>query len=143
MCQEWQTTCSGQRTRIPEGKKNPAGFLVFFCFLDGSILAFNVCDYYIKLSFKSHHCNNPCGWLPLPQQLLEGRRAVIADTDHGEVQKHGAHRQGRRQGCRSRSLLFSHYVLCDSLRPRGLQHARPPCPLPTPRAHPNSCPSSQ
>ena len=30
-----------------------------------------------------------------------------------------------------------------SLRPRELQHSRPPCPSPTPRVHPNSCPSSQ
>ena len=27
----------------------------------------------------------------------------------------------------------------DSLRPHELQHARPPCPSPTPRVHPNSC----
>ena len=33
--------------------------------------------------------------------------------------------------------------LSDSLRPRGLQHARPPCPSPTPRAYLNSCPSSR
>ena len=31
----------------------------------------------------------------------------------------------------------------DSLRPHGLQHARPPCPSPTPRAYSNSCPLSQ
>ena len=31
---------------------------------------------------------------------------------------------------------------CDSLWPHGLQHARPPCPSPTPRASSNSCPSS-
>ena len=31
----------------------------------------------------------------------------------------------------------------DSLQPRGLQHARLPCPSPTPRACSNSCPSSQ
>ena len=29
---------------------------------------------------------------------------------------------------------FSHSVLSDSLGPHGLQHARPPCPLPTPGA---------
>ena len=29
------------------------------------------------------------------------------------------------------------------LRPHVLQHARPPCPSPTPRIYPNSCPSSQ
>ena len=32
--------------------------------------------------------------------------------------------------------------MSDSLRPHGLQHARPPCPSPTPRAYPNSCSSS-
>ena len=31
----------------------------------------------------------------------------------------------------------------DSLRPQEPQHARPPCPSPTPGVHPNSCPSSQ
>ena len=38
---------------------------------------------------------------------------------------------------------FSPSVLSDSLRPRGLQHARLPCPLPTPGACSNSCPLSQ
>ena len=38
---------------------------------------------------------------------------------------------------------FSCSVMSDSLRPHELQHARPPCPSPTPRVHPNSCPSSQ
>ena len=32
---------------------------------------------------------------------------------------------------------------CLTLQPRGLQHARLPCPSPTPRACSNSCPSSQ
>ena len=27
---------------------------------------------------------------------------------------------------------FSRSVMSNSLRPHGLQHARPPCPLPTP-----------
>ena len=31
----------------------------------------------------------------------------------------------------------------DSLGPHELQHARPPCPSPTPRANPNSCPLSR
>ena len=33
--------------------------------------------------------------------------------------------------------------MSDSLWPHGLQHARPPCPSPTPRVYPNSCPLSQ
>ena len=41
------------------------------------------------------------------------------------------------------SVQLSHSVICDSLRPHGLQHARLPCPPPTPRAYSNSCPSSQ
>ena len=39
-------------------------------------------------------------------------------------------------------LQFSHSVVSDSLRPHGLQHARLPCPSPTPGACSNSCPSS-
>ena len=33
--------------------------------------------------------------------------------------------------------------MSSSLRPHGLQHARLPCPLPTPRACSNSCPLSR
>ena len=40
------------------------------------------------------------------------------------------------------SVQFSH-SLCPTLRPHEPQHARPPCPSPTPRVHPNPCPSSQ
>ena len=41
------------------------------------------------------------------------------------------------------SAQFSHSVVSNSLRPHGLQHARPPCPLPTPGVYSNSCPLSQ
>ena len=41
------------------------------------------------------------------------------------------------------SVQFSRSVVSNSLRPHGLQHARLPCPSPTPRAWSNSCPSSQ
>ena len=37
---------------------------------------------------------------------------------------------------------FSHSVVSDSLQPGWLQHARPPCPSPTPIVYPNSCPLS-
>ena len=40
------------------------------------------------------------------------------------------------------SVQFSHSVVFDSLRPHELQHARPPCPSPSPGVHSNSCPSS-
>ena len=32
--------------------------------------------------------------------------------------------------------------MSNSLQPHGLQHARPPCPSPTPRVYSNSCPLS-
>ena len=41
------------------------------------------------------------------------------------------------------SVQFSSSVVSDSLQPHELQHARPPCPSPTPRVYPNLCPLSQ
>ena len=41
------------------------------------------------------------------------------------------------------SVQFSRSVVTDSLRPHELQHARPPCPSPTPGVHPNPCPLCQ
>ena len=40
------------------------------------------------------------------------------------------------------SVHFSRSVVSDSLWPHESQHARPPCPSPTPGVHSNSCPSS-
>ena len=42
-----------------------------------------------------------------------------------------------------RSDQISHSVMSDSLRPHESQHARPPCPSPTPGVHSDSRPSSQ
>ena len=48
--------------------------------------------------------------------------------------------------CRNCSLFssvqFSHSVVSYSLWPHGVQHARPPCPSPTPGVYSNSCPLS-
>ena len=41
------------------------------------------------------------------------------------------------------SVQFSRSVMSDSLWPHGLQHARPPCPTPTPGVNSNSCSSSR
>ena len=41
------------------------------------------------------------------------------------------------------SVQFSHSVMSDSLRAHEPQHARPPCPSPTPGVHPNPCPLCQ
>ena len=41
------------------------------------------------------------------------------------------------------SVQFSCSVMSNSLQPHELQHARPPCPSPTPGVHPNLCPLYQ
>ena len=41
-----------------------------------------------------------------------------------------------------KSVHFSQSVVSDSFQPCGLQHARPPCPSPTPGVHSSSCPLS-
>ena len=41
------------------------------------------------------------------------------------------------------SVQFSRSVMSNSLRPHESQHARPPCPSPTPGVHPDSHPLSQ
>ena len=40
------------------------------------------------------------------------------------------------------SVQFSHSVVSDSLQPHEPRHTRSPCPSPTPRVHPNPCPSN-
>ena len=41
------------------------------------------------------------------------------------------------------NVQFSCSVMSDSLQPHESQHARPPCPSPTPGVHPNPCPLSR
>ena len=41
------------------------------------------------------------------------------------------------------SIQFSHSVVSNSLQPHEPQHAKPPCPSPTPGVYPNPCPLSQ
>ena len=47
------------------------------------------------------------------------------------------------QGWSLSSVQFSRSVMSYSLRPHELQHARPPCPSPTPGVYPNPCLSSR
>ena len=45
--------------------------------------------------------------------------------------------------CKFSSVQFSHSVMSDSLWPHEPQHARPPCPSPTPRVYANPSPMSR
>ena len=51
--------------------------------------------------------------------------------------------ESEKVGLKLSSVKFSHSVMSDSLRPHESQHARPPCPSPTPGVHSDSYPSSQ
>ena len=42
-----------------------------------------------------------------------------------------------------KQVQFSRSVVSNSLQPHEPQHARPPCPSPTPGVYPNSCPLSR
>ena len=50
---------------------------------------------------------------------------------------------GRKVMTNLSSVQSSCSVVSDSLQPHEPQHARPPCPSPTPGVHPNPCPLSR
>ena len=83
--------------------------------------------------------------IPAPEtwKLCQGIRACAVSCGSGRPQ--------RKVAGHSLSFLllvfslvqFSRSVVSDSLRPHESQHARLPCPSPTPRVHPDSRPWSQ
>ena len=52
------------------------------------------------------------------------------------------HILGHKSSLQFSSVQFSHSVVSDSLRAHESQHARPPCPSPSPGVHSDSHPSS-
>ena len=83
--------------------------------------------------------------------LVRGRVGVLGDRASSRRALEGDHRPVYHRVLERPSLgdavcpewgsvQFSRSVVSDSWRPHGLQHARPPCPLPTPGVHPNPCP---
>ena len=63
---------------------------------------------------------------------------------HGPYEKKKTSRKQQKELKNTmKKVQFSRSVVPDSLRPHGLQHARPPCPSPTPGVYPNSSPLSQ
>ena len=62
----------------------------------------------------------------------------------GRVQSMGSQRVRHEQASdHISSVQFSRSVVSDSLQPHESQHARPPCPSPTPGVHSDSRPSCQ
>ena len=74
----------------------------------------------------------------------KGKAVRKVELSKAKVERHKTRLdEERSEACPifERTVHFSPSVMPDSLRPHGLQHARPPCPSPTPGVHSNSCPS--
>ena len=86
--------------------------------------------------WPQNHLNSPCpkclwGWV----RILQGLDQCLCLPKHLTLPC--------TESSDPLSLLFSHQVVSDSSRPIGLQHVRLPCPSPSPRVCPSSCPLSQ
>ena len=75
--------------------------------------------------------------------LLMDEQVFLPMGDVWSIHDADTHAQQRERRPKFSSVQFSCSVVSDSLRPHELQHARPPCPSPTPGVYPNSCASSQ
>ena len=80
----------------------------------------------IGKTFCHYHISPSDGWSVYPRELNPVGEPIMKYVSHHVS-----------------SIQFSCSIVSNSLRPREPQHARPPCPSPTPRVHPNSCPLSQ
>ena len=80
---------------------------------------------------------------PIPSWVIDGETVsdliflgskitANGDCSH-EIKRHLL--LGRKVMTNLSSVQFSRSVVSDSLRPHELQHARPPCPSPTPGVH--------
>ena len=117
--------------------------IIYFCFIDYA-KAFDCVDHN-----KLWKILEEMGILELLTCLLRnlyaGQEAIVR-TGHGTTDWFQIGK-GIRQGCILSPCLFnlnaesdqiSRSVVSNSLRPHDLQHARPPCPSPTPRVHRDS-----
>ena len=80
-------------------------------------------------------------WKPTPVLLLQksqGWRNPVGYTQWGHKESDTTESIHY-----TTTVQFSHSVVSSSLRPHELQHARLPCPSPTPGVHSDSHPSSQ
>ena len=77
--------------------------------------------------------------LSVPELKAYSREETMAPSGHQD----GPGVQEQPALAPSGSVQFSHSVVSDSWWPHGSQHARPPCPSPTPGVCPNSCPLSR
>ena len=78
--------------------------------------------------------------------ILGGSKINADDDCSHEIKRHlflGRKVMTNLSSVQFSSVLFSRSVVSNSLQSQESQHARPPCPTPTPGVHSDSCPSSQ
>ena len=109
---------------------------IYFCFIDYA-KSFDCVDHN-KLWKILKVTRIPDQLTCLLRNLYAGQEATVR-TGHGTTDWFQIGKAVRQFS----SVQFSRSVVSDSLRPHESQHARPPCPSPTPGVYPNSCPPSQ
>ena len=84
----------------------------------------------------------------IPEELWTEVHDIVQETGFKTIPKEKKCKKAKwlsEEGLQiaEKSLLqFSHSVMSNSLQPHESQHARPPCPSPTPGIYPNPCPLS-
>ena len=105
---------------------------------------FSVAESLIQHSFKEEHTLWGRQWGPssftcLPSNLNEKLWLLFPPLEPSSV----VSTYPPFQRLQFSSVQCSRSVVSDSLQPHEPQYARPPCPSPTPRVHPNPCPLSR
>ena len=90
--------------------------------------------------------NSALKWYLVPSNFTRNPEFHFSQTASRVASQHSDLRR-RQEGfpwtIQFSSVQFSHSVVSDSLWPHESQHARPPCPSPTPRVHSDSRPLNQ
>ena len=94
----------------------------------------NICIIYISYTMDHMHINKPAS-----PMYTHRKSAVVQKMRVRTLHRHESTLTVIKT---DDSVQFSYLVMSDSLWPHELQHARPPCPSPTPRVHSNPCPLS-
>ena len=114
---------------------------IYFCFIDHA-KAFDCVDHnrlwkiLKEMGIPEHHACLLRNLYKVKKQQIEPDMEQWTDSKLGKEYVKAVY-------CQFSSVQFSCSVVSDSLRLQEPQHARPPCPSPTPGVHSDSRPSSQ
>ena len=84
-------------------------------------------------------CNSTSIYLPKEYKNTSVKRYMLPYVHRSVIHNN----QDTDATCVNSSVQFTRSVVSDSLWPHEPQYARPPCPSPSPRVHPNPCPLSR